>query len=191
MKEKHGEKYYSNKRKIMECFLELIVNEGYHNTTISKVSNRTGLSYGSITNIFPIKEDILLEVLKESIMNYEEKITINGDVFKQFLRNLVLQFKRMEEDENIKEILIEQFTFYKTTEFLKEYIVKMLSKALGKREDCYFKATAIIGIVREYINTNTNLYFSIERKCKELIKAILLICEYNEENILKALSEVI
>lgn len=191
MKHKHGEKYYDNKKNIMECFLDLITNEGYHNTTINKLSKKVGLSYGSITNIFPTKEDILLELLKRTIGIYEEKSNESDNRLHTFLSNLVLQIKKTEDDDNIRDLLLEQFTLYKTTEFLKEYIVKVLSEALGRRDDCYFKATAIIGIIREYINTNTNIYFSIDRKCLELVKAVLLICEYKEEDINIMLGEIV
>ena len=86
-----------------------------------------------------------------------------------FLSNLVLQMKKTEDDDNIRDLLLEQFTLYKTTEFLKEYIVKVLSEALGRRDDCYFKATAIIGIIfikkfKSYIlscTTEESLYFII------------------------------
>ena len=191
MKHKHGEKYYGNKNNIIECFLDLITNEGYHSTTINKLSKKVGLSYGSITNIFPTKEDILLELLKRTIGIYEEKSISSGNRLKTFLSNLVLQMKKTEDDDNIRDLLLEQFTLYKTTEFLKEYIVKVLSEALGRRDDCYFKATAIIGIIREYINTNTNIYFSFDRKCLELVKAVLLICEYKEEDINIMLGEIV
>jgi len=191
MKHKHGEKYYGNKNNIIECFLDLITNEGYHSTTINKLSKKVGLSYGSITNIFPTKEDILLELLKRTIGIYEEKSNESDNRLHTFLSNLVLQMKKTEDDDNIRDLLLEQFTLYKTTEFLKEYIVKVLSEALGRRDDCYFKATAIIGIIREYINTNTNIYFSIDRKCLELVKAVLLICEYKEEDINIMLGEIV
>ena len=191
MKHKHGEKYYGNKNNIIECFLDLITNEGYHSTTINKLSKKVGLSYGSITNIFPTKEDILLELLKRTIGIYEEKSNESDNRLHTFLSNLVLQMKKTEGDDNIRDLLLEQFTLYKTTEFLKEYIVKVLSEALGRRDDCYFKATAIIGIIREYINTNTNIYFSIDRKCLELVKAVLLICEYKEEDINIMLGEIV
>lgn len=191
MKHKHGEKYYGNKNNIIECFLDLITNEGYHSTTINKLSKKVGLSYGSITNIFPTKEDILLELLKRTIGIYEEKSNESDNRLHTFLSNLVLQMKKTEDDDNIRDLLLEQFTLYKTTEFLKEYIVKVLSEALGRRDDRYFKATAIIGIIREYINTNTNIYFSIDRKCLELVKAVLLICEYKEEDINIMLGEIV
>ena len=55
---------------ILNCFIKIINEQGYGNTTINKISKYTNLSYGSITNIFSTKEDILLEILKTQIINY-------------------------------------------------------------------------------------------------------------------------
>lgn len=180
---KHNEKYYDNKKKILDCFITLINNEGYDSATISKVSNLTGLSYGSITNIFNTKEDVLLEVLKVNIEKYEEISHQSDDRMFLFLVNIVKQMHRIEHDENFKEILLDQFSLKKTTAFLKDYLAAMLLDSIEDKQDCYFKAVAIVGIIREYINTDVNLFIYSDKKIENLIEDILLICKYPTDEI--------
>ena len=86
--------YYENKKKIFDCFITLINNEGYDAATINKVSKITGLSYGSITNIFNTKEDVLLEVLKVNVEAYEQVLLKSNDRMELFLSNIVKCLKK-------------------------------------------------------------------------------------------------
>ena len=181
--EKHSEKYYENKEKILDCFLTLLDHEGYNHATISQVSKITGLSYGSITNIFNTKEDILLEVLKANSEKYLVNIKKSEDPIFYFLKNIIIQFKKIEHDDNLKLLLLEQFSLPKTTAYLKEHIAHMLQDSLEDKHDCYFKAIAIVGIVREYINTEINSLIYSDKKINNLIEDILLICKYSDEMI--------
>lgn len=187
---KHNEKYYENKEKILECFIALVNNEGYDAATISKVSRITGLSYGSITNIFNTKEDILLEVLKVNVEKYEQTIIQSNDKIYLFLVNIIKQIKKCEHDDSFKEVLLDQFSLKKTTSFLKEHLADMLYNSIEDNHDCYFKATAIVGIIREYINTDVNLYIYSERKTQNLIEDILLICKYPIDEINKIIHKL-
>ena len=175
---KHNDKYYENKKKIFDCFITLINNEGYDAATISKVSRITGLSYGSITNIFNTKEDVLLEVLKVNVEAYEQVLLKSNDRMELFLSNIVKQMKRIDNDDNFKEILLDQFSLKKTTCFLKDHLASLLYNTIEDKRDCYFKAVAIVGIIREYINTDINSYIYIDKKIDNLIEDILLICKY-------------
>lgn len=181
--EKHSAKFYENKENIIKCFLDIIKSEGYNNATINRLSHITKLSYGSITNIFNTKECILLEILKRYVEKYDKEKLIYEDRLINFISNIVFQMRRIDDDYNLREIFLEQFTHHKTTEYLKEYITNILKESLDCNDTCYFKAIAIVGIIREYINSDTTLYISIERKIDHLIKSILLICEYDIEYI--------
>lgn len=181
--EKHSVKFYENKELIINCFLDIIKSEGYQNATINRLSQITKLSYGSITNIFHTKECILLEILKRYVEKYDKQKIINEDRLINFISNIVYQMRRIDDDYNLKEIFLEQFTHHKTTEYLKEYISNILKESLDCNNTCYFKAIAIVGIIREYINSDTTLYVSLEKKVDHLVKSILLICEYDCEHI--------
>ncbi|HKK42818.1 MAG TPA: helix-turn-helix domain-containing protein [Bacteroidales bacterium] len=60
---------------IIETALELFADEGYHNTTISKIAARAGISKGLLYNYFESKEALLSEVLNKST----EEITMYFD----------------------------------------------------------------------------------------------------------------
>ena len=44
---------------IMKVALELFAEEGYHNTSISKIASRAGISKGLLYNYFDSKEDLI------------------------------------------------------------------------------------------------------------------------------------
>ena len=107
-----------------------------------------------------------------------------------FLANIVKQIKKCEHDDNFREVLLDQFSLKKTTSFLKDHLAEMLYKSIADNHDCYFKATAIVGIIREYINTDVNIYIYSDRKIQNLVEDILLICKYSVEDINKIIHKL-
>jgi AcrR family transcriptional regulator len=52
---------------LLDTALKLFADEGYHNTTISKIARQAGISKGLMYNYFTSKEELLLEVLSRSM----------------------------------------------------------------------------------------------------------------------------
>jgi AcrR family transcriptional regulator len=52
---------------LLDTALKLFADEGYHNTTISKIAREAGISKGLMYNYFNSKEELLLEVLSRSM----------------------------------------------------------------------------------------------------------------------------
>jgi len=69
-----------SKSKIMAAALELFANNGYHNTSISKVAKQAGVSKGLMYNYFESKEDLLKEV---AIYTLEEGMDIGEDLMQE------------------------------------------------------------------------------------------------------------
>ena len=120
----------------------------------------------------------MLEVLKRTVEKYVKSSIQSEDRIIHFLTNIIERFRKIEHDDNLKLLMLEQFSLNKTTAYLKEYIALMLQDSLDDKRDCYFKAIAIVGIIREYINTDINSLIYSDKKIENLIEDILLICKF-------------
>jgi len=56
-----------SKHKITEAALELFANEGYHHTTIKKITQKAEVSTGLLYNYFENKEELLEAIFKEGL----------------------------------------------------------------------------------------------------------------------------
>lgn len=182
---KHRDNYFENKNKIIDCFLKISNEQGYNNTTISKISKSTNLSYGSITNIFATKEDILFEILKGQILNYS-KHTDKQLRLNHFLKVIIYQLRNLLVNEQNTILLLELFSLVKTSTYLKMHVKDILIDSLNNKCNHQLKAASIIGVIREYINIFSNHKNEFNIYLHNMLESILLICEYdkNEANII-------
>lgn len=74
------EKLRKEKRsQIMDAALELFANEGYHNTSISKIAQKAGISKGLMYNYFKSKEELVSSIIDNGIEVLEELFDPNND----------------------------------------------------------------------------------------------------------------
>ncbi len=64
---------------IMDAALELFANEGYHNTSISKIAQKAGISKGLMYNYFESKEELVSTIIDNGIEVLEELFDPNND----------------------------------------------------------------------------------------------------------------
>jgi len=64
--EKNIEIREERKAEIMKVALELFANEGYHQTSISKIAKKAKISKGLIYNYFESKENLLKEIIEDA-----------------------------------------------------------------------------------------------------------------------------
>ena len=176
----HRDKYYENKKKIIDCFFKICNEQGYNNTTICKISKITNLSYGSITNIFATKEDILLEILKDQILYYsnhtKKELRLN-----YFLKVIIYQLRNLLVNDQNKVLLLELFSLAKTSTYLKMHVKDILMDSISINCNHQLKAAAIIGLIREYINIFDNHKTEFDIYLHYMLESILLLCEYNKK----------
>ncbi len=67
------------KKLILETALELFANEGYHNTSISRIANEAKISKGLLYNYFKSKEELLNEILSFGIDEFVNVFDQNKD----------------------------------------------------------------------------------------------------------------
>lgn len=66
-------------QQILEAALDLFAHQGYHNTTISQIAKRAGVSKGLIYNYFSSKEDLVGGIIKQAMDTGEEIMSTMKD----------------------------------------------------------------------------------------------------------------
>lgn len=61
-------------KQIIEAAVEVIAENGYHNSQVSKIAQKANVADGTIYLYFKNKEDILISVFKEKMGHFIEKI---------------------------------------------------------------------------------------------------------------------
>lgn len=88
------------KTKIMEVALKLFAEEGFHNTSISKIAKQAAVSKGLMYNYFESKDELLKAVLVDTIDNMYVHLDANKDgvvTESEFLDFIDYLFKNVEE----------------------------------------------------------------------------------------------
>lgn len=81
---------------LMDVALSQFASEGYHNTTISKIARKAGISKGLIYNYFESKEELLSEIISKSfdeIARYfdpDRDGYLSEEEFELFIRKLFM-----------------------------------------------------------------------------------------------------
>ena len=80
---------------IYDTFFNLIIDQGYHNTSTNHIAKSAKISIGTIYNYFPKgKDDIIrsyFEKSMESFLNREDLFNINNTNIRDFLQNFILE----------------------------------------------------------------------------------------------------
>lgn len=91
----------NKKALIMDAAIELFANEGYHPSSISKISKKAGISKGLLYNYFESKEDLLVQIMtaglekmlsvfdpnNDGVLSEEEMTNFISDIFKMLKEN--------------------------------------------------------------------------------------------------------
>lgn len=67
------------KNQIMDTALELFAQEGYHQTTVSRIANQAGISKGLMYNYFESKEELLQAIIGKGIEMFLGSFDPNKD----------------------------------------------------------------------------------------------------------------
>ena len=87
---------HEKKTLIMDVALEHFANEGYHNSSISKIAKQAGISKGLMYNYFSGKEDLLAEIVNRSMEEFSKHFSpgnknyLSEDDFELFVRKYFL-----------------------------------------------------------------------------------------------------
>lgn len=99
-KEQYRDIREERKQQIMEAALEVFAENGYHNSSISQIAKEANISKGLLYNYFHNKEELLVEVMSDSIQYLLRSfIEHTSESAETQLRNMIVNsFTFMDED---------------------------------------------------------------------------------------------
>ena len=167
------------KNHIINKSAQIFLNQGYTKTTTKQIANICGISEGALFRTFKDKESIYLEIISEIVNKKILSLNNVNDYFKL----LVILMNESNQNQIIKDLLIQLFSLNKTKKYLNEEIAKFYYNKLNKTtlKEYYELEVALSGIYLSYLNLETNMYFDIDYKINRYIEIISLLIQ--EENI--------
>lgn len=110
------------KKKILTACVKLFLEEGYKNTTVSRIIEEAGVARGSYLNLFPTKDKILLELTQTMFGGQFDvaRSIANRNLPPVFAYAVetAIQLTLTELNENLREIYIEAYTIPDTAEYI-------------------------------------------------------------------------
>lgn len=113
---------YRNEKKILTVCVQLFLEQGYKQTTISQIVKKAGVARGSFQNLFSTKDAILMELVGTMFSGqFGVAKNIVGDNMSPIYTYAVetaIQITLTELNENLREIYIEAYTMPETAEYI-------------------------------------------------------------------------
>ena len=181
------------KRKILSACVQLFLEQGYKETTVTQIIEHAGVARGSYQNLFPAKEDVLLELVGTM---FNGQFDMAGKLTEQNLPPVYLyavetaiQLTLAELNENLRKLYIEAYTLPHTSEYIFEHTTEKLSMIFGSylpdysQSDFYEIEIGTSGIMRNYMVKKCDIHFSLEAKLRRFLLASLRVCTVPENEI--------
>lgn len=155
-----------NKRKpkykqIIEAAVEVIAENGYHASQVSKIAKKAGVADGTIYLYFKNKEDILVSVFEEKMGQFieqtENSIKQKEDANKKLLALIEMHFQQLASNPHLA--VVTQLELrqsnpelrVKINQVLKPYLTLIDSIIKEGMEDGLFRKELILPLVRQMI----------------------------------------
>ncbi|MFN3813612.1 MAG: TetR/AcrR family transcriptional regulator [Aquificaceae bacterium] len=155
----------STKARLLESAKELFSQKGYHETKVSDIVSRAGLSQGAFYFYFKSKEDIfkeLVNIMSHKFIKLLEECVKKRDHVEDIIRNSIIDFSKiMYEERYIAYIFLFQLVgtneefrrmYFEKTGRIRKLLMEILSKGvesgLFKYKNVENLANLIMGYVR-------------------------------------------
>lgn len=155
-----------NKRKpkykqIIEAAVEVIAENGYHASQVSKIAKKAGVADGTIYLYFKNKEDILVSVFEEKMGQFieqtEKSIEQKEDANKKLLALIEMHFQQLASNPHLA--VVTQLELrqsnpelrVKINQVLKPYLTLIDSIIKEGMQDGLFRKELILPLVRQMI----------------------------------------
>lgn len=182
------------RKQIVLSAARLFMKQGFSNTSVKEISIESGVSENAIYYEMKTKENILTELIshvlaKQKIMAVETLKDITDDKLLTYATEKVLQLHLAESSEQMRELYTMVYSIPKAWDIIKQANAVRLKKVFGKAHpnlelsDFYELEIAAGGIVRGYLSTPCNMYFTMEHKVSRLITSLFRVFDVSEEKI--------
>ncbi|TFB24974.1 TetR/AcrR family transcriptional regulator [Filobacillus milosensis] len=148
-------------KKIIDAAVEVIAENGYHSSQVSKIAKRAGVADGTIYLYFKNKEDILVSVFQEKMGQFIERIEnviMENDSADEKLYALIkMHFRQLSEDPHLA--IVTQLELRQSKKQLRMEINEVLKRYLAVvdqilkdgMEDGTFHSHLNVKLVRQVI----------------------------------------
>lgn len=191
------------KKKILTACVKLFLEEGYKNTTVSRIIEEAGVARGSYLNLFPTKDKILLELTQTMFGGQFDvaRSIANRNLPPVFAYAVetAIQLTLTELNENLREIYIEAYTIPDTAEYIYLHTTAELRQIFGTNfpdysdSDFYEMEIGTAGLMRNYMARKCDIHFPRERKLSRFLTAamrVYLVPEEDQEKVLAFIGSI-
>ena len=179
------------KNKILTVCVRLFLEQGYKNTTITQITEETGISRGSFQNFFPTKDAVLLELVKTMFGGqFGAARSMVGDNLQPvyiYAVETAIQLTLTELNESLREIYIEAYTVPYIAEYIFLQTTAELKQIFGGNfpgyTECDFYEIEIgtSGLMRNYMVKKCDIHFPLEHKVNRFLSAAMRVYNVSEE----------
>ena len=179
------------------------MEEGYKNTTVSRIIEEAEVARGSYLNLFPTKDKILLELTQTMFGGQFDvaRSIANRNLPPVFAYAVetAIQLTLTELNENLREIYIEAYTIPDTAEYIYLHTTAELRQIFGTNfpnysdSDFYEMEIGTAGLMRNYMARKCDIHFPLERKLSRFLTAamrVYLVPEEDQEKVLAFIGSI-
>ncbi|WP_035512857.1 TetR/AcrR family transcriptional regulator [Halalkalibacillus halophilus] len=146
---------------ILDAAVEVIAENGYHHSQVSKIANIAGVADGTIYLYFKNKEDILISLFQEKMGQFigkiEEEIAQTDQADEKLFRLIEMHFRQLSEDPLLA--VVTQLELRQSNkrlrlqinEVLKRYLIVIDDILKEGMEDGTFQSQLNVKLVRQVI----------------------------------------
>lgn len=191
------------KKKILTACVKLFLEEGYKNTTVSRIIEEAEVARGSYLNLFPTKDKILLELTQTMFGGQFDvaRSIANRNLPPVFAYAVetAIQLTLTELNENLREIYIEAYTIPDTAEYIYLHTTAELRQIFGTNfpnysdSDFYEMEIGTAGLMRNYMARKCDIHFPLERKLSRFLTEamrVYLVPEEDQEKVLAFIGSI-
>jgi len=186
------------KKQIVLSAAKLFMHQGFTNTSVKEISVESGVSENAIYYEMKTKENILTELIGHVLTKQKlAAIKIVGDITDDklllYATEKVLQLHLAEISEQMRELYTMVYSIPKAWDIIKQSNTIRLKNVFGESHpelalsDFYELEIAAGGIVRGYLSTPCDMYFTMDHKVSRLITSLFKVFDVSEEKITETL----
>ncbi len=179
------------RKKILTVCVHLFLEQGYKETTITQITEGANITRGSFQNLFPTKEDVLLDLVKTMFEGQFEtaKNFAGSDLSPIHIYALetAIQLTLTELDENLRELYTEAYTLPNTSEYIYQQTTLEIEKIFSRNfpdyseSDFYEMEIGTAGLMRNYMAKKCGIHFPFETKLNRFLTAALRVYKVPEK----------
>ncbi len=182
------------RKQIVISAAKLFMKQGFNDTSVKEISNESGISENAIYYEMKTKENILTELIshvlaKQKSVALEITKGLTDDKLLIYAAEKVLQLHLAESSEQMRELYTMVYSIPKAWDIIKQANAVRLKEVFGKDmpnlelSDFYELEIAAGGIVRGYLSSPCNMYFTMDHKVSRLITSLFRVFDVSKEKI--------